>query len=133
MYLTKQDWSMFKNFKPAEFRCRCGSCSRSKEAVDMDVSLLFILQTIRNRYGVVEITSGYRCQKWNDKQQGSVKTSYHPKRKAADFYVKGKCDTKEGRQEIIDFIKTLPNFRYAYHNSDGTKPNMGIAIHLDVL
>ena len=98
----------------------------------MDYKLLFILQAVRNKFGVVQITSGYRCQTYNDSLKGSIKNSYHVKKKAADFYISGKTSTMKGREEIVAYLKTLPGYKYAYHNKDGSYPNMGSAVHVEV-
>lgn len=128
MLLSDIQWTLImKNFKPSEFKCPCG-CTK---VGNIDETLGWILQAVRNKYGAVEITCGNRCQKYNDSLQGSVKNSYHIKKKAVDFYIKGKNDTKKGREEVIAYMKTLPNFKYAYHN-DGTKAYMGKAIHIEV-
>lgn len=122
-------WKKFPNFKPNEFACGCGC---QKEVWDMDENLLWILQAVRNKYGLVKITSGYRCQKYNDSLKGSVKDSYHIKKKAADFYIAGRTETEAGREEIIAFMSKLPGFKYAYHNKGGKYPNMGSAVHVEV-
>jgi len=127
--MNKTCWENFPNFKPSEFKCNCGC---SPEVINMDCQLLFILQAVRNKYKTpVHITSGYRCQKYNDSLEGAVKESYHVKRKAADFYINGITNTASKRGEIIAFMKTLPGYRYAYHN-EGKHPNMGNSIHIEV-
>ncbi len=84
-----------------------------------------ILQYIRNKYGTVNITSGYRCQAYNDTLEGSIKNSDHVKKKAADGYVP-KAKTLDKRKEIIKEIRYFPGFKYAYCDgyilyADGTE------------
>ncbi|MBA7667191.1 hypothetical protein ES703_75276 [subsurface metagenome] len=71
-----------KNFKLKEFQCPC--CKR----VMLDSKLLKLLVLLRimlNR--PVYITSGYRCNKENERIKG-YKTSYHMLGMAADIKVK---------------------------------------------
>lgn len=129
------NWNDFPNFKPIEFTCPCGKCAMSTvEGVsDMDYKLLFILQSVRNKYGKsVAITSGARCDAYNNSLQGAVKGSYHTKKKACDFYIAGITQTEKGRNEVIAYMKTLAGFKYSYHNVGGKYPNMGSAIHIEV-
>lgn len=138
--MTQICWNNFKNFKPSEFKCGCGC---TKEVVDMDCTLIFVLQAIRTKYKKsVNIKSGYRCQKYNDSLPGSVKNSDHIKKKAADVQVAGHASTLNARKEVMEFIMTLPNVKYCYCNgyymhSNGTKKaytakNMGNSIHISV-
>ncbi len=50
------DWSLYPNFTPVEFRCRCG-CQRA----DMKPEFMVKLQELRNKVGPLKITSGFRC------------------------------------------------------------------------
>lgn len=128
--MTKKDWETFKFFKPEEFACPCG-CDKSPD--DMDYYLIRILYKIRVHYKKpVYITSGYRCQKLNDRTPGSVKTSRHVVKKAVDFYIPGVTDTEKGREELIKYAKKWKGFKYAYHNKNGNYPNMGKAVHIEV-
>lgn len=133
--MTRACWTKFRNFRPEEFKCGCGKCNASIEYVDMDCSLIFILQAVRDKYGKsVNITSGFRCYTYNKSLPGAVTNSRHLSGKAADFNISGgKTKTVAGREEVIAFMKTLPNFRYAYHNVNGNHPNMGNSIHVEVL
>jgi len=133
------NYEFIPNFKPAEFACP-DKCSSNP---DMSIYLLIMLQTVRNKYKKpVNITSGYRCQKYNDKLEGSVKNSDHMQRKAADFYIPGQTDTLEKRKQVIEAIRYIPGFKYAYCNgyilyANGTSkvynaPWMGSSIHISV-
>ena len=132
-YGTK--WADFPSFKPSEFTCPCGKCDMSKaEGVeDMDYKLLFILQSIRNKYGKpVVITSGARCKTFNASLSNADANSYHMKKKAADFYIAGITSTEKGRNEVVAYLKTLAGFKYAYHNVGGKYQKMGSAVHIEV-
>lgn len=130
----KPDWSKFPNFKPKEFVCPCGKCPQSKpEYVEenLDEGLLFILQANRNKFGIVNISSGFRCKAYNDSLKGSVPNSPHITGKAADFGIPGKTNTVSGRNEVCEYDKKLPCYKYSYHNSNGKYPNMGSCIHVN--
>lgn len=128
----------FPNFEEGEFKCKCG-CGKK----DIDPKVVYILQYIRNKYGkAVIVKSGCRCQKANDATPGSIKTSDHVSGKAADFQILPYCTTLEGRKSIMENLRSLPGFKYAYCNgwilyADGTSrvktaPNMGNSIHISV-
>lgn len=131
-------YSWLKNFKASEFKCPCG-CNNNP---DIDEKLLYILQFLRNNYSTsVTITSGYRCQKYNDKLEGSIKNSDHIKGKAADFKVYNHCENKSRRKEVMLLIQKLPCFKYAYCDGWYITPTsiksysakwMGNAIHISV-
>ena len=116
--MTEADWKTFKFFKPEEFACPCGCNKRP----DMDYNLIRILYKLRVHYKKpIHITSGYRCQKLNDRTPGSVKTSRHVKMMAADFYIPGITDTVKGREEVLKYAKKWKGFKYGYHNKDGIR------------
>lgn len=119
-----------KNFKVEEFKCGCkGNCTGYP--AKLSTNLLKNLQKVRDKYGPVTITSGERCEKYNNSLTGSSKTSYHLKGKAVDFKI-DKCSTESGRKGVMRFLKTLPNYHYTYCNLGNSHPNMGKAIHYDV-
>lgn len=97
----------------------------------MDCDLLYILQKVREKYGATKITSGFRCVRYNLSLSGSVVNSLHTQGKAADFYV-AKCETEQGRKEVMAYLKTLPRFKYTYCNINNDHPNMGKSIHIEV-
>jgi uncharacterized protein YcbK (DUF882 family) len=133
-----------KNFKLEEFRCNC--VDKKKEYCTgypaiLDVHLLKYLQEIRNDYGATTIRSGMRCQKYNDQQKGSSKTSKHITGKAIDFYNKRGCATHELRKQTVDkcikklFMKYAYCDDYARTKTRKTYPNannMGNSIHINV-
>lgn len=130
MKMTKAFWDEIPNFKPSEFKCKCGC---EKECLDMDALLIVILQNARIKWGKpITITSGHRCQKYNDSLKNSIKNSYHVKKKAADFYIAGVTDTEKGRDEVAKFLKQQVGFKYCYYKHDGKNDWMGNAIHIEV-
>lgn len=128
--------SYTKNFKPEEFRCKCGKCSGYPSYMKMNE--LKNLQTIRTKYGKpMTITSGMRCKAFNSTLRGSSPTSKHMYGLAADFYIPGVTDTVGRRKSLIIFMRTLPGHNWSYGDGWCSKgyaisaPNMGNAVHLD--
>lgn len=138
MTLTKICWSFFPNFEPSEFKCGCGC---EAEHVEMSCKLLFILQSIRTKWGRVDVTSGHRCKKYNDSLDGSVPNSDHLTGNAADLKCVSMMSSAAKRLEVMLYASQLPGFRYAYCNGYMVKPGkvskykapwMGKAIHISV-
>lgn len=131
-----------KNFKPTEFKCKCGGkyCTGYPAVINRD--LVLNLQKLRDKYGKsITVTSGLRCTVYNQRVGGS-KTSDHLKGKAADIYINNKSNSHSGRVEIVKYWDTLSNAKYAYCNNYmkyvGKKPTiyrsstMGNATHVNV-
>jgi uncharacterized protein YcbK (DUF882 family) len=79
------------HFSRHEFACKgCGKgvdgCVGGFDTVDSE--LLIVLETVRDRYGRVTITSGCRCKAWN-KAVGGTRNSQHQFARAADIVVDG--------------------------------------------
>jgi zinc D-Ala-D-Ala carboxypeptidase len=89
----------------------------NKEAIDnLQELVTFVLQPIRDRYGSVVISSGYRSPELNKAIGGST-TSDHCLGCAADFEVQG-MDNKEMAKWIannLDFKQVILEF---YHEGD---------------
>lgn len=119
-----------KNFKLEEFKCKCKGkyCTGYPEV--LDINLLKNLQSLRDKYGSINISSGLRCKNHNSAVGGSS-TSRHKKGKAADIH-NSITNTLSGRKKIMASWKTLPRQRYTYCNENGNYPNMGSAVHVDV-
>lgn len=81
-----------KHFHSDEFICKGnakGICNCKGEEVDMDPSLISLLELTRNHFNAaVTVTSGYRCKIYN-RTVGSTDASQHPKKTAADIQVAG--------------------------------------------
>lgn len=102
-------------FSRSEFACKCGCGGNT-----VDARLLELLTTFRGYFDKpIIITSGYRCENWNRKQNGSPK-SQHLVGKAADFYVKG---------EDIEVVYSIVNDAMADWGGVGLYDSW---IHLDV-
>lgn len=127
-YVRDWEWgTKYPNFKKNEFDCPdCGWYGSGIAS-----SLLDVLQDLRDKYGSLVVTSGYRCAKYN-KRVGGVSNSWHLKGQAADFYFSsGILGNQNTRIKVRDEIKTMPNVHYTYCNVNGDHPNMGNAIHVD--
>lgn len=117
-----------KNFKLEEFKCECGGKYCTGYPAFINRNLLENIQALRNEYGAaMNITSGIRCQKYNDSLTGSIPNSKHVYGKAIDFYG-SMTDSKTKRQAVIKKWYKLNNANYAYSDT----PNMGTSVHVDV-
>ena len=95
-------------FKSTEFDCSgSGCCSETL----IDETLLIILGKVRQRFGPVIITSGYRC-KGHNKEIGGASSSKHLSGCAADIKVKGKDGKYVDPIKVAVFIDSLYNNRY---------------------
>ena len=121
-----------KNFTVDEFKCDCGGKHCTGYPTILDAQLLMNLQNVRDKVGATTITSGMRCTKHNNSLAGSSKTSRHLSGKALDIY-NARTRTETGRKEIMNYVKGLKGHRYTYCNINGSNPNMGNAVHFDVV
>ena len=69
-----------KDFNRSEFECNCGECGLDT----VDAALLALLQDVRDKFGPLKVTSGHRCEDYNNFVGGS-KNSYHLQGRAADI------------------------------------------------
>ena len=127
-YVLDSEWgTKYPNFKKTEFKCPC--CN--SYGVGIASSLVDLLQKLRNKYGSIIITSGYRCPKWN-KKVGGATNSAHLKGQASDFYFSsGILANQSKRIAVVNEIKKMLNYHYSYCNVNGNHKNMGSAIHVD--
>ena len=117
------------HFNKTEFRCGCGGryCN-GYNGKEVSTSLLNILEKLRSYYGrPIIITSGIRCQKYNDSLRGSIKTSAHIQGKAADIYIRGITDSASGRAQVKRLAYQY-GAKYCYYGTS----NMGNAVHINV-
>ena len=114
-------WKDIKHFKKKEFDCHDGS-----NANKMNLQFVKLLDEIREEYGKMVITSGYRTETWNLKV-GGARNSAHTRGLAADILCKDGAHRyklvgiaiKKGIKRIgigkdfvhLDIDKTLPNPR----------------------
>ena len=125
-----------KNFKPEEFKCKCGKCNGYPSYMKQ-VELAHI-QNIRNHYGKpIKITSALRCPHEN-RQVGGVPNSGHLKGYAVDFYMAGVTDTVANRTKALSWIKKQDNHEFTYganmKDSNGlyrSASGMGNAMHTE--
>lgn len=99
-------WKGIKYFDRSEFACPCGRCGGFP--VEPDRELVEQGDNVREALGIVDISSGVRCQLHNDELPGSVPNSRHVRGKAMDFRVRGKTSA-----QTLAYVQTLP-VRYAY-------------------
>jgi zinc D-Ala-D-Ala carboxypeptidase len=91
------DWSKIKHFKKSDFDCHCG-CGFNI----ISESLVTILDKVRDDVGFpIIITSGCRCQKYNDRLSDSVPDSSHLKGLAVDI----QCDDSNHRFMFMSAFK----------------------------
>ena len=121
IYMADADWANSKYFKKEEFKCGCNGKYCKGYGKGVSKQLVEDMNKIRSYYGKpITITSGVRCQKYNDSLKGSSKTSKHIEGKACDFWFSGM-----NKQEVIKYCKKLSDYGYAYTNED----NMKYAVH----
>lgn len=88
----KKSDKLTKNFYRSEFACKCG-CGEDT----ISLTLVNQLQRARDLLGVpMIITSGCRCEKWNEKEGGSS-TSAHLDGSASDISV----ESSENRYLLV--------------------------------
>ena len=127
-YVLDSEWgTKYPNFKKAEFKCSCGRCNGYGDGIAS--SLLVTLQALRDKYGAVKITSGYRCTSHN-KEVGGSTNSKHTKGQAADFYIDG-FNSQSKRVDMVNELKKTEYYNYSYTNVNGNHPNMGNVVHVD--
>lgn len=127
-YVLDSEWgTKYPNFKKAEFKCPCGRCNGYGDGIAS--SLLVTLQALRDKYGKLQITSGYRCESHN-KEVGGSTNSKHTKGQAADFYIDG-FNSQSKRVDMVNELKKTEYYNYSYTNVNGNHPNMGNVVHVD--
>lgn len=127
-YVLDSEWgTKYPNFKKAEFKCPCGKCNGYGDGIAS--SLLVTLQKLRDKYGKLQITSGYRCASHNKAVGGST-NSKHTKGQAADFYLDG-FNSQSKRVDMVNELKKTEYYNYSYTNVNGNHPNMGNVVHVD--
>lgn len=130
LYVRNFEWgTKYPNFKKSEFKCP-KYCKGYGSGIA--TSLLDVLQNLRNIYGDLRVTSGYRCKSYNSSLSGSSSNSYHLRGQACDFYFgSGILKNESVRIDIVNKIKRMSNVHYSYCNVNGNHQNMGSAIHVD--
>ena len=80
-------------------------CSSVEQVLNLAYLCHMVLQPLRDRFGPIRITSGYRCPELN-RAVGGVKNSQHLRGEAADIHL----PSVERGKEYLAFLKTLPVF-----------------------
>ena len=78
-------------------------CSSVEQVLNLAYLCHMVLQPLRDRFGPIRITSGYRCPELN-RAVGGVKNSQHLRGEAADIHL----PSVEKGLEYLAFLKTLP-------------------------
>ena len=78
-------------------------CSSVEQILNLAYLCHMVLQPLRDRFGPIRITSGYRCPELN-RAVGGVKNSQHLRGEAADIHL----PSVEKGLEYLAFLKTLP-------------------------
>lgn len=130
-----------KNFSLSEFKCGCNTKYCTGYPAYLNINLLRNLQTMRNNYGAITITSPLRCSKHNA-NIGGVAGSYHTKGKALDLYNVRFSSSFTNRKYAIEKWLLLPKANMAYQNGymhykgksvmGYNAPKMGNVIHVQV-
>lgn len=114
-------WDEIRYFCREEFRCKCGGKYCSGFPAEPEENLVRIADALRESAGVpITVSSGVRCQTYNDTLDGSVKNSRHILGKAMDFCVRGWPSSK-----TLAAVQQRPGIRYAYAID-------GSYVHMDV-
>ena len=126
MPLATLDWERYPNFKPEEFKCRCGECA--SDGNEMDPILLEALQRIRSSLGEpMHVTSGYRCPKYNAKVSTTGEDGPHTTGKAVDIACVG---DKAYKMIMIAKVHLLPITGIGLKQNG---PANGRFMHMDIL
>ena len=130
-----------KNFSPEEFKCECGGKWCTGYPAVLNIDLLKYAQKLRDKYGVMNVTSGLRCEKFNA-SIGGIRGSKHTQGKAIDWY-NDKTKKLADRKKIIDwYANTCIKMNYCYCNGYArfkfrkeypSVSTMGTSIHFDVI
>ena len=78
-------------------------CSSVEQVLNLAYLCHMVLQPLRDKFGPIRITSGYRCPELND-AVGGVKNSQHMRGEAADIHL----PSVDKGKEYLTFLKTLP-------------------------
>lgn len=76
------------NFSPSEMACKCGKCGGRH---DMRYDFMIALQYIRDEYGPMTVTSGFRCP-LHPAEKKKNNPGSHAQGRAADIYCTGAGD-----------------------------------------
>ena len=113
------NWNDYPNFSEKEFRCKeTGECQ-------MDPNFLYTIQEIRNVFGPMSISSGYRSPEHSVEKRKS-KPGAHASGMACDVQVYG-----ESAWRLLRIAANLPEIRGIGVSQKGEPKHR--FIHLDIL
>lgn len=137
-YVKDEEWgTRFPNFRKEEFMCNHKSVGDG-----IYYSLLEIMQKLRNEFGSITISSGYRCPNCNA-SVGGASNSAHLLGSACDFYIdNGYTENINNRKNLVTRLRKTYNVHYCYckiddntiwdgYNYVSSRCNMGAYIHVD--
>lgn len=137
--MNTMKWDLIKYFKPAEFACPCKKCANN--GLNMAYDLIAITDDLRAFIGLpIEVTSGQRCQAFNDSLKGSIRNSDHIKGNAADI-TSNLFKDKNARFIAMKYIMQNEEVKYCYCDGYYMEGNtiknynakwMGNSIHISV-
>ena len=78
-------------------------CSSVEQVLNLAYLCHMVLQPLRDKFGPIRITSGYRCPELNH-AVGGASNSHHLRGEAADIHL----PSVEKGKEYLAFLKTLP-------------------------
>ena len=91
-------------------------CPSVEQVLNLAYLCHMVLQPLRDRFGPIRITSGYRCPELN-RAVGGESNSQHMRGEAADIHL----PSVERGKEYLTFLKTLPVFdQLIWEESKGT-------------
>tara|TARA_A100001015_G_C14564341_1_gene546635 strand:- start:39 stop:434 length:396 start_codon:yes stop_codon:yes gene_type:complete len=109
-----------KNFKESEFRCRCCGVALMKDGY------MEKLQLIRDEYGKsMHITSGYRCEAYNDQVSSTGPNGPHTTGRACDVLVSG--------EDMYRLISLAIKYNMTGIGIKGTGSHLSRFLHMDDL
>jgi hypothetical protein len=96
-----------------------GAIDRHKHIITLCTK---VLQPVRDKFGIITITSGYRNEKVNQ-QVGGVKNSQHKEGKAADFKVTDLKNCYEWIKNELEFDQLIqyPTFIHVSYNTGNNR------------
>ena len=137
-YVKDNEWgTVFKNFRKSEFMCNHHSVGNG-----IYYSLVEVMQDLRNKYGSISLSCGYRCPVCNASVGGDP-NSAHLYGGACDFRLdSGWQDNLQNRMKLVTELRNTYNVHYAYCKVDENRIwngydyvwvhcNMGVYIHVD--
>lgn len=133
-----KEWgTVFPNFRKDEFDCNHHSVGDG-----IYYSLLEVMQQLRNEFGSISVSCGYRCPECNA-SVGGASNSAHLYGGACDFYIdSGFQENVNNRMALVTRLRNMGIVHYCYckvdenriwdgYNFVNTHCNMGAYIHVD--